>query len=129
MKGIYTTTTGSAPNRVFYIEWRTEYYSGIGGTANYEVVLNENDRVLKTIYGQIDTAGTSSTEGVQDTGTGTSRRVRLQRCRWGDQPRHGRGLHAKWWAAASATAASSGAVEQRGSVSVNHRPLRVRAGR
>jgi len=68
-EGIFTTTTGSAPNRVFYIEWRTEYYDG-GGTANYEVVLNENDQVLKTIYGQMDEGNTSSTEGAQDSGTG-----------------------------------------------------------
>ena len=61
----YTTTTGSAPNRVFYIEWRAEYF-GVGGTANFEAVFNENDQVLKTIYGTTTNGGTSSTEGVQD---------------------------------------------------------------
>ena len=64
-EGIFTTITGSAPNRVFYIEWRTEYF-GIGGTANYEAVFNENDHVLKTIYGTLTNGNTSSTEGVQD---------------------------------------------------------------
>ena len=29
-EGVFTTTTGSAPNRVFYIEWRAEYF-GAGG--------------------------------------------------------------------------------------------------
>ena len=32
---------------VFYIEWRTTYFSG-GGTANFEMVFNENNQVLKT---------------------------------------------------------------------------------
>jgi len=68
-EGIFTTTTGSAPNRVFYIEWRTEYF-GQGGVANFEAVFNENDQVLKTIYGETTNAGSSSTEGVQDTSTG-----------------------------------------------------------
>ena len=31
--GIYTATTGSAPNRVFYIEWRAEYFAGARPTS------------------------------------------------------------------------------------------------
>jgi hypothetical protein len=30
-QGIFTVTTGLAPNRVFYIEWRAGYFSGGGG--------------------------------------------------------------------------------------------------
>ena len=67
--GIYTTTTGSAPNRVFYIEWRAQYFPGTGN-ANFEFVYEENNQVLKTIYGDTTNAGSSSTEGVQDTGSG-----------------------------------------------------------
>src|SRR5439155_19615680 len=67
--GVYTTTTGVAPNRVFYVEWRAQYYPGTG-TANFEAVFNENNQVLKTIYGNTTKAGTSSTEGVQQTETG-----------------------------------------------------------
>ena len=67
--GIYTTTTGSAPNRVFYIEWRAQYFPGTGN-ANFEFVYNENNQVLKTIYGDTTNLGSSSTEGVQDTGAG-----------------------------------------------------------
>ena len=68
--GIFTTTTGSAPNRIFYIEWRAQYYPG-SGTANFEFSYNEANRVLKTIYGTTTNGGSSSTEGVQDAGTGT----------------------------------------------------------
>ena len=38
--GIFTTTTGSSPNRVFYIEYRTSYFENT--TLNYEVALFEN---------------------------------------------------------------------------------------
>jgi N-acetylneuraminic acid mutarotase len=40
-QGIFTTTTGTAPNRVFYIEWRSTYF-GSPDTLNYEVALYEN---------------------------------------------------------------------------------------
>ena len=43
--GIFTTTTGSSPNRVFYVEYRTNYYGLSGQTQNllnYEVALFEN---------------------------------------------------------------------------------------
>jgi hypothetical protein len=70
--GIYTTTTGTPPNRVFYIEWRAQYYPGTG-TANFELVFNENDQVLKAIYGTVTNGAASSTEGVQDSPTGLFR--------------------------------------------------------
>jgi hypothetical protein len=40
--GVFTTTTGTAPNRVFYVEYRNAYYPG-NATPNldYEVVLYE----------------------------------------------------------------------------------------
>jgi hypothetical protein len=34
--GIFTTVTGSQPNRIFYIEWRTQYYNQ-NQTLNYEI--------------------------------------------------------------------------------------------
>ena len=40
--GVFTTTTGSAPNRIFYIEWRTVYYGSAPTTLNYEIALFEN---------------------------------------------------------------------------------------
>ena len=40
--GVFTTTTGTAPNRVFYVEYRNAYYPG-NATPNldYEVILYE----------------------------------------------------------------------------------------
>ena len=40
--GIFTTTTGSAPNRVFYIEFRTQYQSQTTSLLDYEIALFEN---------------------------------------------------------------------------------------
>jgi hypothetical protein len=38
-RGIYTSVTGVAPNRIYNIEWNTEYFEG--GEANYELRLYE----------------------------------------------------------------------------------------
>jgi len=42
--GIFTTTTGTAPNRVFYVEYRADYsqHTGTFTQLDYEVALNEN---------------------------------------------------------------------------------------
>ena len=58
--GIFTTTTGSAPNRVFYVEYRTNYY-GLDGQnqdlLNYEVALFENGSPpFEFIYSNIEAA-------------------------------------------------------------------------
>src|SRR5262249_22234246 len=38
--GIFTTTTGTSPNRVFYVEYRTSYFQITGGALlDYEVAL------------------------------------------------------------------------------------------
>jgi hypothetical protein len=39
--GIFTTVVGTAPNRIFYIEWRTQYYNQ-AETVNYEIALYES---------------------------------------------------------------------------------------
>src|SRR5206468_1684011 len=41
--GIFTSVTGSAPNRIFNIEWRVVYFADHNQTANFEVQLFEND--------------------------------------------------------------------------------------
>jgi hypothetical protein len=56
--GIFTSTSGSPPNRIFNIEWRTAPY-GSGATGpvdNFEVRLYEGDPNLKfeVIYGVLD---------------------------------------------------------------------------
>jgi len=41
--GIFTSVSGSAPNRVFNIEWRVVYFADHNQTANFEARLYEND--------------------------------------------------------------------------------------
>ena len=41
--GIFTSVSGSAPNRIFNIEWRAVYFADHNATANFEVRLYEND--------------------------------------------------------------------------------------
>ena len=62
--GIFTSTTGSAPNREFHIEWRTIYFSGTGN-ANFEVRLRENSSTFDIVYGAIGQAAASATIGCQ----------------------------------------------------------------
>ena len=65
----YTAVVGSAPHRQFVIEWRGHY--GTGGLAKFEVIFDEADGVIRTVYGTVGTeAGRSSTEGVQGSGSG-----------------------------------------------------------
>ena len=62
--GVYTSISGSAPNRIFNIEWRTAYYNA-GGSANFEIRLYEADNSFEYIYGTISQGSTVSTIGVQ----------------------------------------------------------------
>src|SRR5205823_5119500 len=39
--GIFTSTTGAAPNRIFNIEWRAVYYSSPASALDFEVRLYE----------------------------------------------------------------------------------------
>ena len=41
--GIFTSVSGSAPNRIFNIEWRAVYFADHNATANFEIRLYEND--------------------------------------------------------------------------------------
>ena len=66
--GIFTSISGTAPNRIFNIEWRDQYYPG-SGTANFEVRLYEGQTRFDIIYGANDQRGSSATVGVQK-GTG-----------------------------------------------------------
>ena len=58
--GIFTTTTGVAPDRIFYVEYRTTYY-GLAGQnpdqLNYEIALYENGAPpFQFIYNNIEAA-------------------------------------------------------------------------
>ena len=62
-------TSGSAPNRLFNIEWRATYFSG-GASLNFEVRLYEGQARLDLIYGALNGTGSSATVGLQkDTGS------------------------------------------------------------
>jgi hypothetical protein len=62
--GIFTLVTGSAPNRVFNIEWRTTY-TGRAGSANFEIRFYENQTSFDIIYGATSDHGGSEESGVQ----------------------------------------------------------------
>jgi hypothetical protein len=62
--GIFISTSGTAPNRIFNIEWRSQYYPGTG-TANFELRLYEGQARFDVIYGTLDNGNTSATAGVQ----------------------------------------------------------------
>jgi hypothetical protein len=67
--GIYTSTIGTAPNRQFVIEWRTQYFPGTG-TANFEAILNEATNAIAYVYGMLTNGPSSATVGLQGSGTG-----------------------------------------------------------
>src|SRR6188472_3553348 len=62
--GIFTSISGTAPNRIFNIEWRAQYFPG-SGSAGFELRLYEgqNNR-FDVIYGAVS-GGESATAGVQ----------------------------------------------------------------
>jgi hypothetical protein len=66
--GIFTSISGTAPMRIFNIEWRTTYFSG-GGNANYELRLYEGQSRFDVIYGSATQGNTSATAGVQKNDT------------------------------------------------------------
>ena len=67
--GIFTSVTGSAPNREFHIEWRTGYF-GRPGTANFEVRLHESSTDINVIYGATVDNGAEETSGIQSSSAG-----------------------------------------------------------
>ena len=75
--GIYTSTTGSAPNRVFNIEWRGGYFSG-GGTADFEARLFEGSNQIEFVYGTVTQSGSSATVGLQKAAGTVIEPVRMQ---------------------------------------------------
>jgi subtilase family serine protease len=66
--GVFTSTSGAAPNRIFNIEWRAVYYSGVVSTSsvNFEVRLYESQQRFDIIYGNLNGVGSYTTVGVQE---------------------------------------------------------------
>jgi hypothetical protein len=65
---IFTSISGSAPNRIFNIEWRAQYFPG-SGNANFELRLYEGQTRFDVIYGTVTNGNTSATAGVQKNDT------------------------------------------------------------
>lgn len=63
--GIFTSVSGTAPNRIYNVEWRTAYISNTSLRANFEVRLYEGQPRFDVIYGQVDEGGSSATVAVQ----------------------------------------------------------------
>ena len=57
--GVFTSVTGSPPNRIFNIEWRAVYFADNSATANFEARLYEGDPNLKfeIIIGTVQPGG------------------------------------------------------------------------
>lgn len=74
--GIFTSITGTAPNRVFNIEWRacvtTGAYCAGSNDANFEVRFFEGQDTFEVIYGSAIPGSASVTVGVQADGGGTA---------------------------------------------------------
>jgi hypothetical protein len=64
--GIFTSISDAAPNRIFNIEWRSQYF-GSTDTANFEIRLYENQTYFDFLYGGLSGGSDSATVGVQDT--------------------------------------------------------------
>ena len=64
--GIFTSVTGTAPNRQFNVEWRVVDYADTTAPANFEVVFYENYQSFFDIfYGATSDNGSDETSGVQ----------------------------------------------------------------
>jgi hypothetical protein len=68
--GVFTSVTGSAPNRVFNVEWRANYY-GRSESAHFELRLYEGERRFDVVFAELNDTGAGTTVGVQR-GTGTN---------------------------------------------------------
>jgi hypothetical protein len=68
--GIFTATTGVAPNRFFHMEWRAVRFDSPTTSVNFEVRLHEADANFEITYGALSGGGAFATAGVQrDTGS------------------------------------------------------------
>lgn len=65
--GIFTSTSGTAPNRIFNIEWHVTRRSNSPDAGNFEVRLYENDPNSRfdVIYGAISGVSNEDSAGVQ----------------------------------------------------------------
>ncbi len=74
-EGIFTSVTGSAPNRIFNIEWRACIRTSSSACSaidtNFEIRFYEGSERIDFVYGTLLQGGSSATVGIQQsTGTG-----------------------------------------------------------
>ena len=79
--GIYTSVSGTAPNRIFNIEWRAVYMDDPDQKANFELRLYEGQNRFDVIYGTLEEGNSGATAGVQSCDTCFAEYL-LQRLRW-----------------------------------------------
>src|SRR5205809_6088873 len=70
-QGIFTSVTGTAPNRIFNIEWRANLCCSNGVPLDFEIRLHENSPNFEFVYGFLtENDGFGATVGAQrDTGS------------------------------------------------------------
>ncbi|HEY0099244.1 MAG TPA: lamin tail domain-containing protein [Pyrinomonadaceae bacterium] len=64
-EGVFTSVSGTAPNRIFNIEWRASQFGKPAGSLNFEVRLYEGQTRFDIIYGTVPGNGLEATVGVQ----------------------------------------------------------------
>ncbi len=70
--GIYTSLTGTAPNRLYTVQWRGVLY-GTTSAVNFAVQFRENSSTFDVIYlNSAAASGNGATIGVQSATTGTN---------------------------------------------------------
>jgi hypothetical protein len=77
--GVFTSVSGTSPNRVFNIEWRTSYF-GRPGNANFELRFYEDQSSFDVVYGVTSDNGASAESGVQQTDVAGSCSARTFSC-------------------------------------------------
>jgi hypothetical protein len=69
--GVFTATTGTAPNRTFYIESHAVHFADNNAAADFEIAFYESDPTFfDIIYGATSDNGSGEGSGVQASGTG-----------------------------------------------------------
>jgi hypothetical protein len=66
--GIFTSVSGTAPSRIFNIEWRALRISN-GASVHFEARLYEGDGRFDLIYGNVDSEGSASIGVQRDSGS------------------------------------------------------------
>lgn len=67
--GVYTSVTGIAPDRIFNVEWRTQYFATSQHTAQFEVRLHEGTNTIDFLYAHTSYPGWHAAIGLQDGNT------------------------------------------------------------